>query len=151
MDYRSKLSPLGTSVGRYEAVEFRDGGARLGGRGVLKAVESIEQKIAPLFVGESPKALDMDLRMIELDGTVDKSKLGANAILAVSMALYRAEALSEGITLYNFLLNCSILESVSMPFPFLNLINGGLHANNGLRIQEFMGGTNGGTFISRFI
>ncbi|MBA2306688.1 phosphopyruvate hydratase, partial [Candidatus Dependentiae bacterium] len=80
--------PSGTSIGIHEAVEFRDGGTRLGGKGVLKAVEIIEQKIAPLLLDQSPKALEMDLRMIELDGTADKSRLGANSLLAVSMALY---------------------------------------------------------------
>lgn len=130
--------PSGTSVGVHEAMEFRDGGTRLSGRGVLKALESIEQKIAPLLIGSSPKALELDLRMIELDGTPDKSKLGANAMLAVSMALYRAEALVESIPLYEFFAELLALESVSMPYPFLNVINGGVHANNGLRIQEFM-------------
>ncbi len=130
--------PSGTSVGIHEAVEFRDGGMRLNGKGVLKAVENIELKIAPLILGQSPKALEMDLRMIELDGTPDKSKLGANAILAVSMALYRAEALCEGVELYELFAELLDMDSVTMPFPFLNLINGGVHANNGLRIQEFM-------------
>lgn len=130
--------PSGTSVGAYEALEIYDGGSRLGGRGVQKAVESIERQIAPLLIGQAPNALEMDMLMIELDGSDDKSKLGANAILAVSMALYRAEALVEGMDLYEFVAAICGAQTVSMPFPLLNVINGGVHTNNSLRVQEFL-------------
>jgi enolase len=130
--------PSGKSKGPYEAVELRDGGPRLAGKGVRCAVETIEQVIAPLFIGREPQALEMDISMIELDGTEDKSKLGANSMLAVSMALYRAEALSEHMELYELFASLYDTETVSMPFPMLNVINGGVHADSNVRIQEFM-------------
>lgn len=130
--------PSGTSVSEYEAVELRDGDARLCGKGVRKAVDNIEQIIAPHFIGLHPQALEMDMKMIELDGTTNKSKLGANALLAVSMSLYRAEALCEGMELYEFIATLMDEDSVSLPFPLLNVINGGAHTDNNLRIQEFL-------------
>ena len=130
--------PAGLSRSRYEARELRDGAKRLWGKGVRKAVEMIEQVIAPEFVGKEPEAIAMDLAMIELDGTTDKSYLGANSILAVSMALYRAQAHAEGIELYELIACLCNAETITIPFPFFNVINGGVHANNNLRIQEFM-------------
>lgn len=130
--------PSGISTGYYEALELRDGGKRIFGKGVLKVVENIEHIIAPLFVGKEPQAVEMDLKMIEVDGTFDKSRLGANSILAVSMALYRAEALVNSLELYELIAYTLGTDTVSLPFPFLNVINGGLHASNKLSIQEFM-------------
>ena len=108
------------------------------GRGVQQAIENIEHIIAPILVGHEPQALEMDLKMIELDGTPNKSRLGANAILAVSMAVYRAEALCENMQLYEFIATLMDETTVSLPFPLLNVINGGAHTDNNLRIQEFM-------------
>ncbi len=130
--------PSGLSKSSYEARELRDGGKRLWGKGVSKALESIEKIIAPVLLDKEPNGLEMDLKIIELDGTVDKSYLGANATLAVSMAVYRAQALVEEIELYELIAYLNGSGSVTMPFPFINLINGGMHANNNLQIQEFM-------------
>lgn len=130
--------PSGTSVGAYEALEMHDGGSRFQGKGVQKAIQNIEHAIAPLFIGHVPNALEMDVQMIECDGTEDKSRLGANAILAVSMALYRAEAHMEGLELYEFIAAMCNAQTVSIPFPLLNVINGGAHTQNNLRIQECM-------------
>jgi len=130
--------PSGTSVGEYEALELRDGDSRLCGKGVRKAIDSIEQHIAPYLVGQPPQAYEADMKMLELDGTARKAKLGANAMLAVSMALYRAEALCEGMELYEFIATLLGEESVTLPFPLLNVINGGAHTDNNLRIQEFL-------------
>ncbi len=130
--------PSGTSIGSHEAVELHDGGSRMCGKGVMKAIGNIEQIIAPVLVGHAPHALEMDLKMIELDGTPDKSKLGSNALLAVSMALFRAEALCENMQLFEFIATLMDEDTVSLPFPLLNVINGGAHTDNNLRIQEFM-------------
>lgn len=130
--------PSGTSVGPYEALELHDGGMRLMGRGVAKAIESIEKYLAPHFIGKIPNAIEMDLKIIELDGTSDKSRLGSNATLALSMALYRAQALVEDIELYEIIALGLDAQTVSFPVPMLNSINGGKHANNNLRFQEFM-------------
>lgn len=130
--------PAGLSRSRYEARERRDGGKRLWGMGVKKAIETIHSIIAPELVGQEPHALDMDFKMIDIDGTPDKSYLGANAMLAVSMALYRAHAHAEGVELYELIAYICDAESVTLPFPLLNVINGGLHADTGLGIQEFM-------------
>ena len=130
--------PTGLSRGRHEARELRDGDKRLWGKGVSKAIEVIEQVIAQEFIGKEPEAITMDLKMIEMDGSPDKSSLGANTMLAVSMALYRAQAHVEGIQLYELIGYLFEAESVSIPFPFFNVINGGAHAQNNLRIQELM-------------
>lgn len=130
--------PTGLSRSRYEAYELRDGGKRLWGKGVIKAIENLENIIAPELVGKEPNVIEMDLKMIEMDGTVDKSHLGANAILAASMAVSRAQSVVEQIQLYELIAYLCGSESVSLPFPLINLINGGLHANNSLQIQEFM-------------
>ena len=130
--------PSGISRGRHEARELRDGGKRLWGQGVLKAVENLEQMIAPVLIGEEPRAIELDLKLLELDNTTNKSNLGANAMLAASMALYRAQAHCEKIELYELIAYACGAEMVSMPFPLFNVINGGLHAQNQLVIQEFM-------------
>jgi enolase len=130
--------PAGISTGDYEAVELRDGGKRLFGQGVLKAISNIDQIIAPVLVNHEPNAIEMDLKIIELDGTADKSRLGANAMLAVSTALYKAEALVEGLEPYELIAALMDEDTVSIPYPLINIINGGLHANNNLQIQEFL-------------
>ena len=130
--------PTGASVGSHEAVELRDGGTRLMGKGVLKAVRVIEQVIAPALIGKEPHVIRMDELMKELDGTDDKSNLGANSILAVSIAVCKAQALMEGLHVYELIAYLCNYELVTLPFPMFNVINGGLHASNNLNIQEFM-------------
>lgn len=130
--------PSGASRGEHEAVEMRDGGDRLMGKGLLKAIAVIENKIAPLLIGHEPQVVEFDLRMIELDGTREKSVLGGNVMLAVSSALLKAQAYVEEVEVYELIAHLSGFESVIMPFPLFNMINGGLHADNNLRIQEFM-------------
>lgn len=130
--------PAGASVGRHEAHELRDGGKRLSGKGVTKAVESVEREIAPALLGRELNAPELDQVLIALDGTTNKKKLGANAMLAVSIALYRAQAVQEDAELYELLAWVFGHEMVSLPIPMFNVINGGAHADNRLRIQEFM-------------
>lgn len=130
--------PTGMSRGSYEARTVHDGLDRLWGRGVKRAVDIIEGVIAPEFIDKEPHAINADLRMLDLDGTPDKSRLGANAMLAVSMAMYRAHAHTEGVELFEFMGHVFGAESVSIPFPMFNMINGGLHAQNTLNIQEFL-------------
>ena len=132
------LVPSGASTGSYEALELRDGdAARFGGSGTLKAVANISGRIAPALVGASPfdqSAVDAQLQ--GLDGTDDKSGLGANAVLAVSMATARAAAVSaSGGSLWRHLSNGG---PVSLPVPLLNILNGGRHASNSADVQEFM-------------
>ena len=133
----SAIVPSGASTGEREAVELRDGDEkRYGGKGVKKAVENVESKIAPVLIGKD--AFDqraIDRLMIELDGTPNKARLGANAILAVSMAVARAAANSLRMPLYRYLggSNASLL-----PVPCMNVINGGKHADNTVDFQEFM-------------
>ncbi|XGV89417.1 MAG: phosphopyruvate hydratase [Limnothrix sp. BL-A-16] len=129
--------PSGASTGTFEAHELRDDDpSRYGGKGVLKAVENIEEQISPELYGMD--ALDqasIDLAMIELDGTPNKSKIGANAILAVSLATAKAAAATAGLPLYRYL--GGPLSNV-LPVPLMNVINGGAHADNNVDIQEFM-------------
>ncbi len=142
--------PSGASTGIHEAHELRDGGERLGGKGVQNAIRNIHEIIAPALIGKNPldqKALD-DL-MIELDGTANKSKLGANAILAVSMANVRVAAMLSGKKLYEHIAELSG-RSVSMTRPFFNVINGGMHAGNSLPFQEFMIAPNLGSFAENY-
>ncbi|KPV58550.1 enolase [Paenibacillus sp. A3] len=131
------IVPSGASTGAYEAVELRDGDkGRYLGKGVLKAVENVNDLIAPEIIGMN--ALDqvgIDKRMIELDGTPNKAKLGANAILAVSMAVARAAAEALDIPLYVYL---GGFNSKTLPVPMMNIINGGAHADNNVDVQEFM-------------
>jgi enolase len=129
--------PSGASTGSREAVELRDGDAgRYLGKGVLKAVEHINQDISECILGlDASEQAFLDKTLIELDGTDNKSKLGANAILAVSMAVARAAAEEASLPLYRYF---GGLNSVQLPVPMMNLINGGAHANNNLDLQEFM-------------
>ncbi|HVX41005.1 MAG TPA: phosphopyruvate hydratase [Gemmatimonadaceae bacterium] len=129
--------PSGASTGEHEAVELRDGdSSRYGGKGVQHAVQNIEEAIAPALGGRDPlDQLGIDSAMIELDGTPNKSSLGANAILAVSMAAARAAAETVGLPLYRYL--GSPLSRV-MPVPMMNILNGGAHATNTVDLQEFM-------------
>lgn len=130
--------PSGTSKSSFEVAELRDGGKRVMGQGVLKAIENLETIIAPALVGKEPDIVSMDLKMIEMDGTENKSNIGANAMLAASMAVCRAQALVHEMELYEFIAMVCDFEAVTLPFPMFNMINGGSHANNDLRIQEFM-------------
>ena len=128
--------PSGASTGAYEAYELRDGEPTLSGKTVLKAVEGINTEISNVLCGmEASAQEEIDNKMIELDSTNNKSRLGANAILGVSLASSRAQANSEGKHLYEYL-NSS--DSYILPVPMMNLINGGAHSNNSLFIQEFM-------------
>ena len=128
--------PSGASTGAYEAYELRDGEKTLSGKTVLKAVEGINTEISNVLCGmEASAQEEIDNKMIELDSTNNKSRLGANAILGVSLASSRAQANSEGKHLYEYL-NSS--DSYILPVPMMNLINGGAHSNNSLFIQEFM-------------
>ncbi|MBN1338210.1 MAG: phosphopyruvate hydratase [Bacteroidales bacterium] len=133
----SAMVPSGASTGEREACELRDGDKnRYGGKGVLKAVENVNKKIAEEVEGNDfVNQRELDYFMIALDGTPNKSRLGANAILSVSMAYARAEAMSAGIPLYQYLggSNAHLL-----PVPCMNIINGGKHADNNLDFQEFM-------------
>ncbi len=128
--------PSGASTGENEAVELRDGDARrYGGKGVLKAIENVRSEIAPTIIGKSAGAhSEIDRLLIELDGTPNKSRLGANAILGVSMAVVRAAAASNGVHLYNYLGS----SSDRLPMPMFNVLNGGKHADSSLDFQEFM-------------
>jgi len=128
--------PSGASTGEREALELRDGGKRFHGKGVLKAIENIEKEIAPRLIGlESTEQVHIDKLMIEIDGTENKSRLGANAILGVSIAICKASALEAGLPLYKYIGGCNAKE---LPVPMMNILNGGAHADNNLDIQEFM-------------
>ncbi|MBB6062415.1 enolase [Thermosipho japonicus] len=131
------IVPSGASTGKFEALELRDGDKkRYLGKGVLKAVENVNEVIAPKLLGlNAYDQVYIDNVLLELDGTENKSKLGANAILGVSMAVARAAANSLQLPLYKYLggVNAKVL-----PVPFMNVINGGAHADNNLDIQEFM-------------
>ncbi|WP_332375206.1 phosphopyruvate hydratase [Lactococcus cremoris] len=127
--------PSGASTGDREAVELRDGGARLQGKDVSKAVANVNGEIYEALKGQSPfNQAKLDHLMIELDGTKNKSRLGANAILGVSMAIARAAANSEKIPLYRYLGGVDL----ELPQPFFNVINGGVHADSGIDVQEFL-------------
>lgn len=130
--------PSGASTGSHEAVELRDGGDRLLGKGVRKNIDIIERIIAPILIGKEPMLVNMDAAMLELDGTDNRSRLGANTILAVSMAICRAQAAVEMMSLYEFIPYICQLDVVAMPVPMINILNGGVHADTGLSIQEFM-------------
>jgi enolase len=129
--------PSGASTGAFEAVELRDGDPkRYGGKGVQTAVENVTERIAPELVGyEASDQRAIDQRMLELDGTPDKSSLGANAILGVSLAVAKAAADSAGLSLFKYLggPNAHLL-----PVPMMNILNGGAHADSNVDIQEFM-------------
>ena len=130
------IVPSGASTGINEALELRDGDKRFGGKGVLKACENVNAIIANELIGMSPfDQAEIDNTMLELDGTPNKSKLGANAILGVSMAVARAAAASLNMPLYRYLGGSNALV---MPTPMLNIINGGAHADNDVDLQEYM-------------
>ena len=131
------ISPSGASTGAYEAHEMRDGdSARYGGRGVLKAVSAINEIIAPALKGiAADEQRLIDKTMTELDGTENKSRLGANAVLAVSLAAAKAAAAHYGLPLYRYI---GGINAKVMPRPMMNILNGGAHAANNIDIQEFM-------------
>ena len=130
-------APSGASTGIFEALELRDGDAnRYVGKGVLKAVENINSIIGPSLIGmDSTNIAAIDQKMIALDGTKDKSHLGANAILAVSLATAKAAANALGLPLYRFI---GGINADTLPVPMMNILNGGAHAANNIDIQEFM-------------
>jgi|AntAceMinimDraft_10_1070366.scaffolds.fasta_scaffold02510_2 enolase len=132
--------PSGASTGKNEAKELRDGGKRYNGKGVLKAVKNINEKISPKLKGKN--VLDqeaIDKEMIRIDGKKDKSNLGANAILGVSMSVARAASFAINIPLYKYIADISLnVSPLFIPQPSFNILNGGVHADNGLDIQEFM-------------
>jgi len=129
--------PSGASTGENEAVELRDGDKkRYGGKGVLRAVENVNAIIAPQLAEMDPShQAEIDRLMIDLDGTPNKAKLGANAILGVSMAIARAAAMDKGLSLYVYL---GGPKAVKLPVPMMNILNGGKHADNSVDLQEFM-------------
>jgi enolase len=130
------IVPSGASTGVHEACELRDGGDRYLGKGVQKAVNNVLNEIAPQLIGRDVldwEQIDMDL--IQLDGTKNKSRLGANAILGASLAVVRAAASCRQLPLYQFLGGS---QAQQLPIPLMNVINGGAHADNGLDVQEFM-------------
>ena len=133
----SAIVPSGASTGKHEALELRDGDPkRYNGKGTLKAVENVNTEIAKALIGEDVRdQARIDRKMIELDGTPNKSRLGANAILAVSMAVARAAAEYSGLPLYQYLGGYGAL---TLPTPMMNIMNGGEHADNSLDIQEIM-------------
>ncbi|RDI52817.1 phosphopyruvate hydratase [Nocardia mexicana] len=128
--------PSGASTGEHEAVELRDGGERYGGKGVRKAVEGVLDEIAPAVIGlDAVEQRTVDQVLLDLDGTPDKSRLGANALLGVSLAVARAAAESSGLELFRYLggPNAHVL-----PVPMMNILNGGAHADTSVDVQEFM-------------
>ena len=129
--------PSGASTGAHEAVELRDGDKeRYMGKGVLKAVENVNEVIGPELIGlDATAQVEIDHIMLNLDGTPNKNKLGANAILGVSMAVAKAAAESRGLSLFNYLGGTNARE---LPVPMMNILNGGAHADNNVDIQEFM-------------
>ncbi|MEN0119563.1 MAG: phosphopyruvate hydratase, partial [Agrobacterium cavarae] len=128
--------PSGASTGAHEAVELRDGGQRYGGKGVEKAVEAVNTEIFDALGGfDAESQIHIDQTLIALDGTPNKSRLGANAILGVSLAVAKAAAETTGLPLYRYVggPNAHLL-----PVPMMNIINGGAHADNPIDFQEFM-------------
>jgi enolase len=128
--------PSGASTGVHEAVELRDGGPEWGGKGVTKAVANVDGEIAAAVRGfDATDQAGLDARLIELDGTANKGRLGANAILGVSLAVAKAAAADAGQPLYRYLGGA---DATTLPVPMLNVINGGAHAANSIDLQEFM-------------
>src|SRR5436190_6618983 len=129
--------PSGASTGEHEAVELRDDDTKkYGGKGVSKAVDNVNSKIAPELIGLDPRDQEaIDALMVELDGTPNKAKLGANAVLGVSMAVAKAAAESCGLPLYRYLGGPG---AKTLPVPMMNILNGGKHADNNVDFQEFM-------------
>ncbi len=131
--------PSGASTGAAEALELRDGGSRFMGKGVDRAVANVNQQIAPALIGmEATDQRAVDRTMLQLDGTDNKSKLGANAILAVSLATAKAAASSEDLALWRYIAQLTDTSETSLPLPMMNIMNGGAHANWTTDIQEYM-------------
>ena len=131
--------PSGASTGSHEAIELRDGDAAYGGKGVLKAVGFVNTELRQALLGkEVTDQAGIDQIMIDLDGTPNKARFGANAILAVSLAVAKAAALSQGLPLYRYVANIAGTKELSLPLPMMNIINGGKHAAGSTDIQEFM-------------
>ena len=131
--------PSGASTGAAEALELRDGGSRFMGKGVDRAVANVNQQIAPALIGmEAIDQRAVDRTMLQLDGTDNKSKLGANAILAVSLATAKAAASSEDLALWRYIAQLTDTIETSLPLPMINIMNGGAHANWTTDIQEYM-------------
>ena len=132
--------PSGASTGVHEAVELRDGDkGQWMGKGVSKAVENINTKLAPALIGKDPtEQKEIDDLMMRVDGTPNKGSIGANAILAVSLAVCKAGAAKKGIPLYRHLADLAGNTKLVLPVPSFNIINGGSHAGNALAMQEFM-------------
>lgn len=132
----SAAVPSGASTGMHEATELRDGGERYGGKGVLQAVANVSEVLGPALVGvDALEQAELDRLLLELDGTPNKSKLGANALLAVSLAAARAAAQTVELPLYRYLGGTA---AKTLPVPMMNVINGGKHADNRVDMQEFM-------------
>ena len=132
--YSISSVPSGASTGSKEALELRDKDVRYHGKGVLKAVENVNNKIAPLLIGMELNQSEIDKKMLELDGTENKSNLGANAILGVSLCTLKCLAKVDNKELFEY-----VSDGIyNMPIPMINVINGGAHADNNLDIQEFM-------------
>ncbi|MFH2100467.1 MAG: phosphopyruvate hydratase, partial [Candidatus Micrarchaeota archaeon] len=142
--FGSAAAPSGASTGKHEAVELRDGEKRYGGKGVRRAVENVRSIIAPGIIGmDVTDQAGIDEKMKELDGTPNKAKLGANAMVAASMAAYRAAAAGEGKAVYER------LGGNILPYAMFNILNGGKHAGGNLSIQEFMVIPNADLFTDR--
>ena len=142
--YAEALVPSGASTGSKEALELRDKGTKyeknwFGGKGVQSAVDNVNNIIAPALLKKDPsKQFEIDKIMLDLDGTPTKSKLGANAILAVSLACAKVSAIEKNIPLYDYLASLDNRKAYKLPVPMLNVINGGEHASNTIDFQEFM-------------
>lgn len=132
----SAAVPSGASTGLHEATELRDGGERYGGKGVVQAVTNVNEVLGPALIGvDALDQAELDAQLLELDGTPNKSKLGANALLAVSLAAARAVAQTLDLPLYRYLGGAA---AKTLPVPMMNVINGGKHADNRVDMQEFM-------------
>ena len=130
------IVPSGASTGEHEAVELRDGGKRFLGKGVLQAVANVNNEICDAIIGlDALNQLAVDQKMITLDGTENKSRLGANAMLGVSLAVARAAASARALPLYK---SIGGDEAITLPVPMMNVLNGGVHADNNIDLQEFM-------------
>ena len=130
------MVPSGASTGRFEAVELRDGDERYGGKGVLKAVSHVNEEIADALLGlEAYDQRAVDVALIDLDGTADKSRLGANAVVGTSLAVVRAAAFDAEAPLYRYI---GGVDAHVLPVPMMNVLNGGVHSDNNVDFQEFM-------------